>query len=94
MTSIAKDETPVLKTQSSNAWFHRTAYLSVFSGAPDETLLTYADLAALSGFAVVTLRLWQSEGRGCPMRRVEGRPRFKLGDARRWLAGQPAAEHA
>jgi hypothetical protein len=74
---------------------YRLNDLSVLDDAPDDTLLSFAELSALSGWAVVTLRLWASQGRGCPVRRVEGRPRFRLGDVRSWLQGDESKpEHA
>jgi predicted DNA-binding transcriptional regulator AlpA len=75
----------------------RTTNLALLDGAPDETLISYADLSALSGFAVVTLRLWHREKKKKlpQVRRIEGRPRFRLGDVREWLKGDAAQpEHA
>ena len=63
----------------------RVDALPALCGAPDETLLTRAEMSALTGNAVVTLRLWEKQGRGAPVVRVEGRPRYRLGDVRRWL---------
>ena len=52
--------------------------------APDQTLLTTAELAALTGFAEVTLRQWRDQGRGPKETRVEGRPRYLWGDVKKW----------
>jgi hypothetical protein len=75
----------------------RYTNLALLEGAPDETLISYADLSALSGFAVVTLRLWHGKkNKKLPrVRRIEGRPRFRLGDVRQWLKGdEPQPQHA
>lgn len=66
----------------------RARILREISGAPDEMVLTIQDVAAISGFAPVTLRLWHFQGgdRGPQQIRIEGRPRYRLGEVRRWLA--------
>lgn len=55
------------------------------SGAPDELLLAPSELTALSGIAEVTWRLWRRQGRGPTWVVIEGMPRLKLGEYRRWL---------
>lgn len=67
----------------------RTRILKEISDAPDEMVLTIQEVAAISGFAPVTIRLWnfQGEGRGPQQIRIEGRPRYRLGEVRRWLKG-------
>jgi hypothetical protein len=66
------------------------ARLSALDDAPAETLLSPRDVHAVFGPAPVTLRLWARQGRGPRVVRVEGRPRYRLGDLRAWLQ-QPAA---
>lgn len=55
---------------------------------PRDALLSRNQVSALTGFAVVTLRLWAREGgaKGPPEVRVEGYPRYRAGDVREWLA--------
>lgn len=57
---------------------------------PPSALLTRAQLAKVSGFAEVTLKVWAAEGRGCPLTRVEGRPRYRVDHVRAWLRGEAA----
>ena len=56
-----------------------------FGSLPDEALLTRDQVAALSGFAVVTLKMWAPKGRGPKITYLEGRPRFKVRDVRAWM---------
>ena len=59
------------------------------SKLPPDALLTRDQVAALSGFAVVTLKVWAPKGRGPKITYLEGRPRFKVRDVREWMeAGQ------
>lgn len=55
------------------------------SGAPDELLLAPSEVTALSGIAEVTWRLWRRQRRGPAWLVIEGMPRLKLGEYRRWL---------
>jgi hypothetical protein len=64
--------------------------LKTLDGAPDWTVLAPSEVAALSGAALVTLRLWKRQGRGPKQIRIEGRPRYRLGDVREWLNGASA----
>jgi hypothetical protein len=61
--------------------------ISQLAGAPDEVLLTPNEVHALYGWAPVTLRLWHRQGRGPRQVRLEGRPRYRLGDLRAWISG-------
>lgn len=61
--------------------------ISQLAGAPDEVMLTPDEFHALYGVAPVTLRLWHRQGRGPRQTRIEGRPRYKLGDCRAWISG-------
>jgi hypothetical protein len=54
---------------------------------PDGALLTRGQLAVISTFALPTLKLWARQGRGPRVTVVEGRPRYRAGDVRAWLAG-------
>lgn len=54
--------------------------------APDELLLAPSEVAALSGIAEVTWRLWRKQSRGPVWRMVEGMPRLTMGAYREWLA--------
>lgn len=67
----------------------RYGTLQGISDAPDETVVTITEVAALSGYAPVTLRLWArtQPDRGPAQFRLEGRPRYRLGDVRAWLSG-------
>lgn len=60
------------------------------SNAPGETLLTPAEVSALTGFAICTLRLWNRQGKGPPRSVIEKRPRYQLGHVRQWLSGEEA----
>ena len=48
--------------------------LAGFTGAPDETLITPTELAALAGRSTVTLRTWAREGKGPKRLSIAGRP--------------------
>lgn len=52
---------------------------------PDIVLLTRADVAAVSRYSVQTLKKWAREGRGPSLRYVEGRPRYRVRDVRKWI---------
>jgi predicted site-specific integrase-resolvase len=53
---------------------------------PDGTLLTRRQLAEISSFKLVTLKLWAKQGRGPKITRVENRPRYRAQDVREWMA--------
>ncbi|MEC7763739.1 MAG: helix-turn-helix domain-containing protein [Pseudomonadota bacterium] len=57
---------------------------------PPSALLTYDQLAAATGFSTSTVKRWAGAGRGPRMTRVEGLPRFKVGDVRAWLETENA----
>lgn len=52
---------------------------------PGGALLTRRQLADVSGFQVVTLKLWVRQGRGPRITTVEGRPRYRVRDVREWM---------
>lgn len=58
---------------------------------PGDALMTRRQVSALSGFAVVTLKVWAREGRGPRVTTIEGRPRYRVSDVRSWLGGDHAA---
>ena len=53
-------------------------------------LLTRAQVADVSGFAPITLKMWAPQGKGPKITRIEGLPRFRVGDVRACLKGQAA----
>lgn len=58
------------------------------AGAPDETLVTQAELAELFGWAPATLRRRERQGQVPPRTAVPGLPRYRLADVRAWLAAR------
>jgi hypothetical protein len=52
---------------------------------PGEAVITRQQLAAVSSFALVTLKLWAREGRGPRITKIEGRPRYRVRDVREWM---------
>lgn len=52
---------------------------------PPSVLLTRNDLVAVTGFALITFKIWAKTGRGPKVTRVEGRPRYRAGDVVAWL---------
>jgi hypothetical protein len=59
--------------------------LAALRGAPDEALLSRADLSALTGRCIGTIRLWERQGRGPKVIRMYGKPRVSMGAYRAWL---------
>lgn len=57
---------------------------------PAGAFLTRRQVAALSSFAEITLRVWEAQHRGPQVTRIEGRPRYRVSDVREWL--RPHAE--
>lgn len=58
---------------------------------PDHATLTRKQVAALTGFADITLRVWAGKGRGPKVTRLEGVPRYLVRDLRAWLEGDAQA---
>lgn len=56
---------------------------------PADALLSRRELSALSGYAIITLKIWAAKGRGPKITRIEGRPRYRAEDVRNWM-GVPA----
>jgi hypothetical protein len=52
---------------------------------PSDAVLTRRQMSALSGYKVQTFKKWAREGRGPAITSVEGRPRYRVADARTWL---------
>lgn len=52
---------------------------------PDHALLTPKQVHALTGFAVITLRVWAAKGRGPKVTRIEGVPRYMARHIREWM---------
>jgi hypothetical protein len=57
---------------------------------PDGALLTRKQTAKLTGFTEQTFKKWAPLGRGPKITRVEGRPRYRVADVRRWISGAAA----
>lgn len=57
---------------------------------PDHALLTPKQVHSLTGFAVITLRVWAAKGRGPKVTRIEGMPRYQVRDVREWLEAHHA----
>jgi predicted site-specific integrase-resolvase len=55
------------------------------SALPADALLTRNQVAALSGFALQTLKMWPAQGKGPRVTTVEGRPRYRVADVRQWM---------
>lgn len=65
--------------------------LAGLNEAPDETVLTPRDVAAVIGNSRDTLRRWRRLKKGPPFFPIEGRPRCRLGDLRSWIIQQAQA---
>lgn len=52
---------------------------------PLDALLTRRQIAAISGYTEQAFKKWARENRGPRITRVEGRPRYRVEDARKWL---------
>ena len=53
---------------------------------PDSAACTTRDVAALSGFAEITFKVWRKAGdRGPKVTRIEGKPRYLVKDVRAWM---------
>jgi hypothetical protein len=69
---------------------------------PSDALITRAQLSALIGAAVETLKAWDygragkglyaGQEKGPVVTRIEGLPRYRAGDVKAWLAGTVAAK--
>jgi hypothetical protein len=61
---------------------------------PPDALLTRKQVSAISGYALITLKLWARAGRGPRVTRVEGYPRYRAEDVSNWIAGATSAKPA
>jgi predicted site-specific integrase-resolvase len=52
---------------------------------PPDAMLTRNQVAALSGFALQTLKMWPAQGKGPKVTTIEGRPRYRAADVREWM---------
>ena len=52
---------------------------------PPDALLTRRQMAVLSGYTEQAFKKWAKEHRGPRITVVEGRPRYRVADARAWL---------
>ncbi|MER9579229.1 hypothetical protein NKI78_26980 [Mesorhizobium sp. M0400] len=52
---------------------------------PPDALLTRKQMSALSGFTEQAFKKWARERRGPHITVIEGRPRYRVADARAWL---------
>ncbi|KEQ09101.1 hypothetical protein GV68_25395 [Pseudorhizobium pelagicum] len=59
---------------------------------PADALLSRRELSALSGYAIITLKIWAANNRGPRITRVEGRPRYRVEDVREWIGLSPSAK--
>lgn len=55
------------------------------STLPGDAMLTRKQVAALSGFALQTLKAWPALGKGPKVTTIEGRPRYRVADVRQWM---------
>lgn len=54
---------------------------------PSDALLTRKQMALLSGYTEQAFKKWARENRGPKVTTVEGRPRYRVEEARKWLGG-------
>lgn len=52
---------------------------------PADAMLTRNQVAAISGFALQTLKGWPALGKGPKVTMIEGRPRYRAADVREWM---------
>lgn len=52
---------------------------------PADALLTRKQMSALSGFTEQAFKKWARQRRGPNVTIIEGRPRYRVADARAWL---------
>lgn len=73
---------------------HQKKPLPNVDALPPSALLNRAQVSELTGFSIITLKMWDLAGqaRGPKVTRIEGWPRYRAGDVRAWLAGQDAPQ--
>ncbi len=52
---------------------------------PGDALLTRRQTSLALSFAIPTLKAWAKKGRGPQITRVEGLPRYRVGDVKAWI---------
>ncbi|MCA3441957.1 MAG: DNA-binding protein [Rhodobacter sp.] len=55
---------------------------------PPDAMMTRNQVAAVSGFALQTLKMWPAQGKGPKVTMIEGRPRYRVADVREWMGVQ------
>lgn len=58
---------------------------------PPTAACTTEQVAALSGYAPITLQLWRRQNRGPRVTTIQGRPRYLVRDLREWMGLDPAS---
>lgn len=71
--------------QPSTKRIHRPTQIPDLSALPSDALLTRAQMVCLSGYSEQAFKKWAHQGRGPTITVVEGRPRYRVADARIWL---------
>ena len=59
----------------------------IFYCLSDDVLLDDAQVGLLAGRAPATVKRWRRQGRAPPCVRLNGAPRYRVGDVRPWLRG-------
>jgi len=60
---------------------------------PPDAALTIKQLAALTGFAPLTVKAWRKRNRGPKAITVNGRPRYRVADIKEWLDRSNEVSH-
>jgi hypothetical protein len=60
----------------------------IFDCLSDDVLLDDAQVGLLAGRAPATVKRWRRQGRAPPCVRLNGAPRYRVGDVRPWLRGR------
>jgi hypothetical protein len=63
----------------------------MFDKLSDDALLDDAQVGLLAGRSPATIKRWRRERKTPPCVRLNGAPRFRVGDIRPWLRGTLAA---
>ena len=70
---------------------HLSAPIPDLDALPPTAACTTEQVAALSGYAVITLQLWRRQSRGPRSWLIQGRPRYLVRDLREWMGLDPAS---
>jgi hypothetical protein len=60
----------------------------IFDRLSDDALLDDFQVAQLAGRAATSIKRWRRQGKTPPCVRLNGAPRFRVGDIRPWLRGR------